>query len=139
MFLDDGVGALADGLEGFIEGEEHDDGGFVSVIAAEETENEGDDEHGGATGETGMEIIGVGDVLGGIGDLESTAAVNADDIKDAGGGKGKGEDAGVVDAIEAGGEHEEEKRGEIPASGADKIPDEITAESGGGEGVSGIF
>lgn len=137
LLLDDGIGTFADGFESFIKSEEHNDGKFVGVVAAEETEEEGENKHGGTAPEAGVEIIGIGDVLGGIGDLESATAINADHVKNAGGRKGKGKDAGVVDTVEASGKHEEEERSEIPAGGADDIPDEIATEGGGG-GFEGL-
>lgn len=41
--------------------------------------------------------------------MKSAAAIDADDVKNAGGGESEGENAGVVDAVETGGKHEKEK------------------------------
>lgn len=41
--------------------------------------------------------------------MESATAINADDIKNTGGGEGERKDAGIVDAVEASGEHQKEK------------------------------
>lgn len=119
LFLDDSIGAFADGFEGFIESEEHDNSKLISVIAAENAEKESKDEHSGTAPEASVEIIRIGNFFGSVGDLESATAINADDIKNTGGGEGKRKDAGVVDAVEASGEHQKEKRSEIPAGSAD--------------------
>lgn len=70
--------------------------------------------------------------------MKSAAAIDADDIKNAGGGKSKGKNAGIVDAVETGGKHEKEKGGEIPTGGTDEVPNEIAAEGGGGLAICEI-
>lgn len=138
LFLDDGVGTFADGLKGFIESKKHDNDKFISVIAAENAEKEGKDEHSGTAPEASVEIIRVGDFFGSVGNLKSATTINTDDIKNTGGGEGERKDAGVIDTVEASGEHQKEKWSEIPASGANEIPNKIAAESGSG-GETRIF
>ncbi len=71
--------------------------------------------------------------------MEGAAAVNTDNIKNAGGRKSEREDAGVVDAVKTGGEHQKEERSKTPTGGADDVPNEIAAEGGGGWAICGTF
>lgn len=55
--MDDSVGTFADGLKGFVESKKHDNDKFISVIAAENAEKEGKDEHSSTAPEASVEII----------------------------------------------------------------------------------
>ena len=128
-FLENGVDGFGEGVGGFINDKNEDDEKFKLSIATEESESEAKKEHEGGGDEAVRKISAVGKRGVFFGDLKSATGIDTEDMKDASVRKSKGEDASIVDAIDAGDDDEKNQRSDGINGGANEIPKKIFLEA----------